>query len=228
MFRTGIGFDAHALAEDRPLVIGGAKQIPWSGIGGFLDPRPGWRKAFGIEEKITDKDRVKSIQENITMEQGVPGGGDKRMTYTDPDKANKLAKADKDKRVNNLLEIMGYDKSKKDAAYDALIDASQIISQAPGGESLDISRDIIQPAIGAASKRFDKPKEIREAVGLLMAKGEVEKDIAQAKGTSSEQAIDALATASGRTKKYVANAKLGIPNTVAEAKSQLVLSLIHI
>ena len=117
---------------------------------------------------------------------------------------------------------MGYDKSKKDAAYDALIDASQIISQAPGGESLDISRDIIQPAIGAASKRFDKPKEIREAVGLLMAKGEVEKDIAQAKGTSSEQAIDALATASGRTKKYVANAKLGIPNTVAEAKSQLV------
>ncbi len=55
-----------------------------------------------------------------------------------------------------------------------------------------------------------------------MAKGEVEKDIAQAKGTSSEQAIDALATASGRTKKYVANAKLGIPNTVAEAKSQLV------
>ena len=29
MFRTGIGFDAHALAEDRPLVIGGVR-IPHS------------------------------------------------------------------------------------------------------------------------------------------------------------------------------------------------------
>jgi len=37
MFRTGIGFDAHALAEDRPLVIGGVR-IPHSrGLQGHSD-----------------------------------------------------------------------------------------------------------------------------------------------------------------------------------------------
>ena len=37
MFRTGIGFDAHALAEDRPLVIGGVR-IPHSrGLLGHSD-----------------------------------------------------------------------------------------------------------------------------------------------------------------------------------------------
>jgi hypothetical protein len=55
----------------------------------------------------------------------------------------------------------------------------------------------------------------------MMAKGEIEKDIFQSKDTSSEQAINALAAASGRSAKYVAQKQLGIANTPAEAKSQL-------
>ena len=39
------------------------------------------------------------------------------------------AKADKEKRINALLDTMGYDKARKNAAYDALIDAGQIINQ---------------------------------------------------------------------------------------------------
>jgi len=158
---------------------------PWKGklVASSLPGAGGEYLPLAIQNLIGERkievpeDRLK----NITIEKGVPGGGDPRMTYTDPDKASDLAKAAKDKRVNELLGIMGYDKAKKGAAYDALIDASQIISAAPGGKDLDISRDIIQPAIGAASKRFDKPKEIREAVGLLMAKGEIEKEIASGK-----------------------------------------------
>ena len=111
------------------------------------------------------------------IEKGVPGGGDRRMTYTYPDKASRLAKQRKDDRVNELLEIMGYDKAKKGAAYNALLDASQIIAAAPGGESLDISRDIIQPVIGATSKRFDKPQEIEEAVRLMQTKADIQKDL---------------------------------------------------
>jgi len=137
-------------------------------------------------------------------------------------KANKLAEAAKDKRLNKLLDIMGYDKSKKTAVYDALIDASQIVTAAPGGKELDITKDIISPIIAATGKRLDKPEQIREAVGLMMAKGEIEKDIFKSKGDASTQAIAALSTASGRSPKYVANAKLGIANTVSEAKSQLV------
>ena len=54
-----------------------------------------------------------------------------------------------------------------------------------------------------------------------MAKGEIEKDIFKSKGTASEQAIDALAAASGKSRKYIANAKLGIANSPSEAKAQL-------
>ena len=159
------------LFETSPAAWGGM------GAGAGIDPT--------VDEILREKtvtegpygEETKSILENIAMEKGPPGGGDPRMTYTDPDKAKNLAQAAKDKRVNELLEIMGYDKAKKGAAYDALIDASQIISQAPGGESLDISRDIIQPAIAATSKRFDKPKEIEEAVRLMQTKADIQKDL---------------------------------------------------
>ena len=100
---------------------------------------------------------------------------------------DKVAATKAERQKNKMLEIMGYDDSKKDAAYNALIDASQIIAAAPGGKSLDISRDIIQPAIAATSKQFDKPQDIKEAVGLLMAKGEIEKDIASGKGGTLKQ-----------------------------------------
>ena len=154
---------------------------PWKGklVASSLPGAGGEYLPLAIQNLIGERkievpeDRLK----NITIEKGVPGGGDPRMTYTDPDKASDLAKAARDKRVNELLEIMGYDKAKKGAAYDALIDASQIISQAPGGESLDISRDIIQPAIAATSKRFDKPKEIEEAVRLMQTKADIQKDL---------------------------------------------------
>ena len=38
------------------------------------------------------------------------------------------AKADKEKRINALLDTMGYDKARKNAAYDALIDAGRMVS----------------------------------------------------------------------------------------------------
>ena len=127
------------------------------------------RGVFGERKIEVPEDRLK----NITMEKGPPGGT-QLPSYTDPNRATDLAKAAKDKRVNKLLEIMGHKKSKKDAVYNALIDASQIIGAAPGGKGLDISKDIIQPIIGATSKRFDKPKEIEEAVRLMQTKAEIE------------------------------------------------------
>ena len=122
-----------------------------------------------------EQERLDQINKNIQPStQKGPPGGTQLPSYTDPDKAKNLAKASKDKRVNELLEIMGHKQSKKDAVYNALIDASQIIGAAPGGEGLDISKDIIQPIIGATSKRFDKPKEISEAVRLMQTKAEIE------------------------------------------------------
>ena len=93
----------------------------------------------------------------------------------------KNAKAAKDKRVNDLLEIMNYDKSRKNAAYDALIDASEVIRET------GFKDESILPIVKATSARFDKPEQIKEAVGLMMAKGEIEKDIAAGKGGTLKQ-----------------------------------------
>jgi len=166
-----------------PYAINLAKKIPFSKLGDVAKSYgEEWKKAFGIEEeKITDKDGVKGIEENITMLPPDTGSDygqfDRAQKRIAEGKASRLAKQKKDDRINELLEIMGYDKSKKGAAYDALIDASQIISQAPGGEDLDISADIIQPTIAATSKRFDKPKEIEEAVRLMQTKADIQKDL---------------------------------------------------
>jgi len=72
---------------------------------------------------------------------------------------------------------MGYDRSKKTAVADALIDASKLVSDRGTLEKKNITRDLINPIIQATSKRFDKPEQIREAVGLMMVKGEIQKDL---------------------------------------------------
>ena len=152
-----------------------------------------------------------------------------RWDDTDPiitaEMRDKIAKDAQNKRLKSYLDMMGYDSAKKTAMSDALIDASALVQDATT-EAGSIKHadwgNLINKAIQTTSKRLDKPAQIREAVGLMMTKGAIEKDIADAKGTASEQAIDALSDASGRSKKYVANAKLGIANTAAEAKANLV------
>jgi hypothetical protein len=200
-----------------PTVIEAGKNIPWSGIGEFLDPRPGWKKAFGIEEevkeKITDKDGVGTIQDNITW---TPSGTGSTTPILTQSMKDKVAATKSQRQKKKMLEIMGYDDSKKDAAYNALIDASQIIAAAPGGKSLDISRDIIQPAIAATSKQFDKPKDIKEAVGLLMAKGEIEKDVAAGKGSATKQTATDLVNAGVFKTEKAALAHLAKTESIAE------------
>ena len=67
---------------------------------------------------------------------GVPGGGDPGMTYTSPEKEIKVlsdaerkafANKQREERVQKYLDMMGYDRSKKMAIADALIDASKIV-----------------------------------------------------------------------------------------------------
>ena len=88
-----------------------------------------------------------------------------------------FAEAQRDTRVKKYLDMMGYDRSKKTAVADALIDASKIVSDRGTLEKKNITRDLINPIIQATSKRFDKPEQIREAVGLMMVKGEIQKDL---------------------------------------------------
>jgi len=87
------------------------------------------------------------------------------------------AKADKEKRINSLLDTMGYDKARKNAAYDALMDAGRMVSERGSLRGKDIGRELIDPIVAATSQRFDKPEQIREAVGLMQVKADIAKQM---------------------------------------------------
>jgi hypothetical protein len=153
------------------------------------DPKTNKRiKGTGISSFWEDEENLKKeIKKNLKELPSV----EKVLTDAElkiiEDAKLKKAKADRDKRVNNLLEIMGYDKSKNDAVSKALIDASQIIGERGTLSKKNITRELINPIIAATGKRLEKPEQIREAVGLMMAKGEIEKDIAKGKGSQTAQ-----------------------------------------
>ena len=101
-------------------------------------------------------------------------------SYTDPSKAEALAKDSQNARLKKYLDMMGYDRSKKTAISDALIDASALVqdatTEAGSIKHADWSK-LINRAIQTTSKRLDKPEQIREAVGLMSVKAAIEKDL---------------------------------------------------
>jgi len=108
------------------------------------------------------------------------------------------AKADKEKRINELLDTMGYDKARKNAAYDALIDAGRMVSERGTLDPKNIGRELIDPIVAATSARFDKPQQIREAVGLMKVKADIAKQledpqVAKLRGLEIEKSEKALA-----------------------------------
>ena len=118
---------------------------------------------------------------------------------------DKLAKDAQNKRLKSYLDMMGYDSAKKGALSDALIDASALVQDATTEAGSLKKADwgkLINRMIQTTSKRLDKPEQIREAVGLMMTKGEIEKDLLQAKGGSLKQnARDLVAAGVYKTEK---------------------------
>ena len=103
---------------------------------------------------------------------GPPGGGDPNMKGsgagglggtgdTATNRAD-FAKSQRDARVQKYMDMMGYDRSKKTALADALIDASKIVSDRGTLDRENITGELINPIIQAASKRLDKPEQIRD------------------------------------------------------------------
>jgi len=147
------------LATSPSVLAGGAAYMFWP------DGTP------KTQAELLDSSGIQSKQK------GPPGGGDQGMTYTDPDKAKKLAQQRKDERINSLLKTMGYDTAKKDAIGKALIDASQIVSERGTLDKKNIVPELINPIIQATSKRLEKPEQLNEAVRLMMTKAEIEKEM---------------------------------------------------
>ena len=115
----------------------------------------------------------------------LPGQGlsGEKVTKDTSTAAERKAFADKQKdaRLAKYLDMMGYDKARKNAVADAMIDAGRIINERGTLKGKNINRELIDPIIGATSARLDKPEQIREAVGLMMTKTDLEKEAAGGK-----------------------------------------------
>jgi hypothetical protein len=175
---------------------------------------------WGDGKKVSDADIAK-----IT--------GHEPFDHTDKKKIKKaqaaFAEAQRDTRVKKYLDMMGYDRSKKTAVADALIDASKIVSDRGTLETKNITRDLINPIIQATSKRFDKPEQIREAVGLMSVKAAITKDLEdpQVKKlralqiTDAEQKIAESASFEGGLSKFISDRKGKVDKVTLERIARL-------
>jgi hypothetical protein len=88
----------------------------------------------------------------------------------------------KKERTNNILEMLGYDKAKKNALYDAMIKAGQRVSRTGLGADNLVS-DIIQDT----STSYDKPEKLREAANLMDVQQQLKLDQIDASKTNKNQ-----------------------------------------
>jgi len=106
-----------------------------------------------------------------------------------------LARKQQGERLKTYLDMMGYDHAKKGAMSKALIDASALVQDATTEAGSIKHADwgsLINKAIQTTSRRLEKPEQIREAVGLMMTKAELEKDVLKAKGSPQKQLAQEL------------------------------------
>jgi len=228
------GFRVGAFAKQNPgLAFMGASAIPQTGLlaGKIGAAAPGsiWEGTKRYADLVIPGDQSRWWKDPDPVTGVMKPGGYPEATVTGKgklkaltkDQKEKWADAQRGKRLNNLLDIMGYDASKKTAVADALIDASKIVSERGTLEAKNITSELINPIIQATSKRLDKPGQIREAVGLMMAKGEIEKDLyAWKPGTALKNAQD-MADTLGIPVEEALKRISAIPTNVAEDLQQL-------
>ena len=126
----------------------------------------------GISE-INKKKRQIGMPENLTLGlgQNIPN------IKQDPPLPTKSAEELRKDRVQKYRDIMDIKGMNKDAAYNSLIAASQLINQEGDFKGSIKDGSLISKIIGATGKAFDKPSQTKDAINTLIAKAEIEKDI---------------------------------------------------
>ena len=139
----------------------------------YLPPNEWWKWKSDVKWKPGD----------VREEDKVPPPGKtppgkvipKVKTQAEIDAAKKIKDED---QLNKIYSLLGVDRAKKNAASKALIDMSRYIDE--GGKDVISKKNIgstISKAISAFDKRLDKVDQLKEAAGLMRAKGIIEKDI---------------------------------------------------
>jgi len=91
-----------------------------------------------------------------------------------PEKSIEELRKDRVQRYRDIMDIKGMNKN---AAYNSLIAASQLINQEGDFKGSIKDGSLINKIIGATSKAFDKPSQTKDAIDTLILKGEIEKDV---------------------------------------------------
>ena len=116
---------------------------------------------YNKEKVLTEEQKqIKALQDQLA-------GFNKKKT---PEEIKKLEE-DKLKRIYNLL---GVDRAQRNAASKALADVSRYIDE--GGKDTISKKNIastLTKGILAFDKRLDKVDQLKEAAGLMLAKGEI-------------------------------------------------------
>jgi len=174
-----------AIRENPFTAFTAASSIPQVGYGGYKLAKAAPGTVWGATKRYADmvipgdQSRWWKDKEPPT---GVPLNPNLQATVKaakelSTEKKKEFALQQREGRVKKYLEMMGYDRSKKTAIADALIDASKIVGDRGSLEAKNITQELINPIIQATSKRLDKPEQIREAVGLMSVKAAIQKDM---------------------------------------------------
>ena len=163
------------------------------------------------DKKILKEKKIEAIGEGAQFKDTTP-----ELTAS---QRTKLAKDQQNARLKSYLDMMGYDSAKKTAMSDALIDASALVQDATTEAGSLKKADwgsLINRMIQTTSKRLDKPEQIREAVGLMATKAEIEKDIAKGKENVLDQQVSTLMNNLGYDKATATRVAKGLPKDLRE------------
>jgi hypothetical protein len=186
-----------------PLLVGGSGGILLGKTADYLTRAYDTPKAYSLRKQIMKEDPFTFDETNLEVgEEVVPPETKKKkfagLSKKEIEEYDKKLKQDKLDRIYNLL---GVKRAQANAASKALIDMSRYIDE--GGKDVISKKNIgstISKAISAFDKRLDKVDQLKEAAGLMIAKGEIEKDIYQAKGSEISKRIDYLVNNYGYSK----------------------------
>ena len=140
---------------------------PTTLIGGLWYANGKWFNKKG--EEATKEEIKQHHAAGIGAGDGAGDGG----PYV-PQKSDAELRKERVQRYRDIMDIKGMN---KDAAYNSLIEASRVINESEDFKGDIKSGKLINQAIQAASKMYDKPQTTKAAIDTLILKGEIEKDI---------------------------------------------------
>ena len=205
----------------------------------YTDALPGGKPLFGTRNILGQKfDEETGIKTEGLFGRDLPAKKqleEQRAKKAAQEEANKIIaqqtlEAEKNKKLEKqdpkvfedrkkyYYKLMGLENMNKEAIYDSLIDASKIVGEQSSIKEGLKSGDLQSRIIDAISKNLDDQTKLKRQIDAAVLKGEIEKDIYQAKGgSSSEQLIKALAESGNLTEQEVARSRLGLPINVSQA-----------